>query len=81
MKVILMSMPDVAPLIIHETAIHMPSHGIACVGGNIDEQHDVYIVDLIRKRRQLRKYITKIQKNSTGPGRSLRHGMAVRYLH
>jgi len=60
MKVILMSMPDVAPLIIHESAIHMPSHGIACVGGNIDEQHEVYIVDLIRKRRQLRKYITKI---------------------
>ncbi len=53
-------MPDVAPLIIHESAIHMPSHGIACVGGNIDEQHEVYIVDLIRKRRQLRKYITKI---------------------
>jgi len=60
MKIILMSMPDVAPLIIHETAIHMPGHGIACVGGNIDEQHAVYIVDLIRKRRQLRKYITKI---------------------
>jgi len=60
MKVILMSMPDVAPLIIHETALHMPGHGIACVGGNIDEQHEVYVVDLIRKRRQLRKYITKI---------------------
>jgi len=60
MKVMLMSMPDVAPLIIHETAVHMPGHGIACVGGNIDEQHDVYTVDLIRKRRQLRKYITKI---------------------
>ena len=59
MKVILMSMPDVAPLIVHETAIHMPGHGIACVGGNIDEQHEVYIIDLIRKRRQLRKYITK----------------------
>lgn len=60
MKVILMSMPDVAPLIIHETAIHMPSHGIACVGGNIDERHEVYIVDLIRKRRSLKKYITRI---------------------
>jgi anaerobic magnesium-protoporphyrin IX monomethyl ester cyclase len=60
MKIILMSMPDVAPLIIHETAIHMPSHGIACVGGNIDAQHDVYIVDLIRKRRRLEKYIAKI---------------------
>ena len=60
MKVILMSMPDVAPLIIHETAIHMPSHGIACVGGNIDDRHEVYIVDLIRKRRSLKKYITRI---------------------
>jgi len=59
MKVILMSMPDVAPLIIHESAVHMPGHGIACVGGNIDEEHEVYIIDLIRKRRQLRKYITK----------------------
>lgn len=60
MKVILMSMPDVAPLVIHEAAIHLPGHGIACVGGNIDEQHEVYIVDLIRKRRQLKKYITRI---------------------
>lgn len=55
-----MSMPDVAPLVIHEAAIHLPGHGIACVGGNIDETHDVYIVDLIRKRRQLKKYITRI---------------------
>ena len=59
MKVILMSMPDVAPLIIHEAAVHMPGHGIACVGGNIDAEHEVYIIDLVRKRRQLRKYITK----------------------
>ena len=60
MKVILMSMPDVAPLVIHEAAIHMPNHGIACVGGNIDDAHDVYIIDLIRKRRQLKKYVTGI---------------------
>lgn len=60
MKVILMSMPDVAPMIIHDTAIHMPSHGIATVGGNIDERHEVYIVDLIRKRRGLKRYLTKI---------------------
>jgi len=60
MKVILMSMPDVAPLVIHESAIHLPGHGIACVGGNIDEGHEVYIVDLIRKRRRLKKYITGI---------------------
>jgi radical SAM superfamily enzyme YgiQ (UPF0313 family) len=60
MKIILMSMPDVTPLVIHESAVHMPSHGIASVGGNIDEEHDVYIIDLIRKRRQIRKYLTKV---------------------
>lgn len=55
-----MSMPDVAPLVVHEAAIHMPNHGIACVGGNIENVHDVYIVDLVRKRRQLKKYVTRI---------------------
>jgi len=60
MKIILMSMPDVAPVIMHESAFHMPNCGIASVGGNIDDGHDVYIIDLIRKRRQLKKYITKI---------------------
>jgi anaerobic magnesium-protoporphyrin IX monomethyl ester cyclase len=59
MRIVLISMPDVAPLIIHETAVHMPSHGIASVGGNIDGGHDVYIIDLIRKRNRLRKYLTK----------------------
>jgi radical SAM superfamily enzyme YgiQ (UPF0313 family) len=59
MKVVLISMPDVAPLIIHEMAVHMPGHGIACVGGNIDAQHDVYLIDLIRKRRRIRSYLTK----------------------
>lgn len=58
-KVVLMSMPDVAPLIIHETAIHMPSHGIACVAGNIDSEHEVYIIDLIRKRHNIHNYVTK----------------------
>jgi len=52
-------MPDVAPLVIHEAAVHMPGHGIASVGGNIDEGHDVYIIDLIRKRRRLKKFLTK----------------------
>ncbi|MFZ5569441.1 MAG: B12-binding domain-containing radical SAM protein [Thermodesulfobacteriota bacterium] len=60
MKVILMSMPDVAPMIIHHSAIHMPGHGIASVGGNIDDHHEVYIVDLIRERRKLRRYVTRI---------------------
>ena len=60
MNVILISMPDVVPIIIHETAVHMPNHGIACVGGNIDPEHEVYLVDLIRKRRSIKKYLTKI---------------------
>lgn len=59
MKVVLISMPDVAPLIIHEAAVHMPAHGIACVGGNIDSQHDVYLIDLIRQRRNIRNYLTR----------------------
>ena len=59
MKVVLISMPDVVPLIVHETAIHMPGHGIACVGGNIDDEHQVFLIDLIRKRRQIRRYLTR----------------------
>ena len=59
MKIILVSMPDAAPLIMHESAFHMPNGGIASVGGNIDEEHEVYIIDLIRKRGKLKKYLTK----------------------
>lgn len=59
MKIVLMSMPDVAPVIMHEAAFHMPNCGIASVGANIDEEHRVYIIDLIRKRSRLRKYLTK----------------------
>ena len=59
MKVVLISMPDVAPIIVHEAALHMPNLGIACVGGNIDPQHEVCIIDLIRKRRQTRAYLTR----------------------
>lgn len=57
MKIILMSMPDVAPLIMHESAFHMPNCGIASVGANIDEGHEIYIIDLIRKRNRLRSYL------------------------
>jgi len=53
-------MPDVVPIIIHETAVHMPNHGIATVGGNIDENHEVYLIDLIRKRRSIKKYLTRV---------------------
>jgi radical SAM superfamily enzyme YgiQ (UPF0313 family) len=59
MKIILISMPDVAPVIMHETAFHMPNCGIASVGANIDDGHKVFIIDLIRKRRRLRKYVAK----------------------
>jgi len=59
MKILLMSMPDVAPVIMHESAFHMPNCGIASIGANIDDGHDVHIVDLIRKRRGLRRYVTK----------------------
>jgi len=59
MKIILMSMPDVAPLIMHESAFHMPNCGIASVGANIDDGHEIYIIDLIRKRKHLRRYLTK----------------------
>ncbi len=59
MKVVLISMPDVVPIIIHETAFHLPNHGIASVGGNIDSEHDVHIIDLIRKRRSIKKYLVK----------------------
>ncbi len=59
MKVVLISMPDVVPIIIHEMAIHMPNHGIACVGGNIDEQHEVHLIDLVRKRRNIAGYLKK----------------------
>ena len=37
----------------------MPNLGIACVAGNIDSEHDVYVIDLVRKRRQVRKYLTR----------------------
>ncbi|MCX5830272.1 MAG: cobalamin-dependent protein, partial [Deltaproteobacteria bacterium] len=59
MKVVLISMPDVVPIIIHEMAIHMPNHGIACVGGNIDERHEVHLIDLVRKRSHVAAYLTK----------------------
>lgn len=52
-------MPDVAPLVIHQNAVHFPSLGIASIGGNIHERHEVRIIDLIRKRRAIRAYLTK----------------------
>lgn len=59
MKVVLISMPDVAPIIMHEAAFHMPNLGIASLGANLDDQHQVHLIDLIRKRRNLRQYLTR----------------------
>ena len=57
MKILLLSMPDVAPVIMHPSAIHMPNLGIASLGANIDEGHEVWIADLIRRRRRPGAYI------------------------
>jgi anaerobic magnesium-protoporphyrin IX monomethyl ester cyclase len=62
MKVALISMPDVIPIVIHEMALHMPNHGIACIGGNVDTGHEVYLIDLVRKRRSIAAYLTKTLK-------------------
>ncbi len=59
MKVVLLSMPDVIPILVHEMALHMPNHGIACIGGNLDEGHEVYLIDLVRKRSGIAAYLTK----------------------
>jgi len=60
MKVLLVSMPDVVPIIIHEAAFHLPNHGMASIAGNIDEEHQVYLVDLVRKRRAIKKYLSRV---------------------
>jgi anaerobic magnesium-protoporphyrin IX monomethyl ester cyclase len=59
MKVVLISMPDVAAVIMHEAAFHMPNLGIASLGANLDEDHEVFLIDLIRKRRSVRQYLER----------------------
>jgi radical SAM superfamily enzyme YgiQ (UPF0313 family) len=59
MKTLLLSMPDVAPVIMHESAFHMPNLGIASIGANIDAGHEIYIVDLVRNRRGLKKHLIR----------------------
>ena len=60
MRIVLCSMPDVAPVIMHESAFHMPNLGIASIGANLDEHHAVYVVDLVRRRRRVRRYLTGV---------------------
>ena len=63
MKILLVSMPDVAPVIMHASAFHMPNLGLARLAANIGDRHDVRIVDLIRKRRNVRKYLSRVLLN------------------
>jgi hypothetical protein len=62
MKVILISMPDVTRVLLHESALHMPILGVASVAANVNPRHDVYVIDLIRKRGRIRKYLSRIMK-------------------
>jgi anaerobic magnesium-protoporphyrin IX monomethyl ester cyclase len=63
MKIVLVSMPDVAPVIMHESAFHMPNLGLASLAANIDNGHDIRIIDLIRKRRNVRQYLSGVLLN------------------
>lgn len=62
MKVLFISMPDAVAIVMHEAAFHFSNHGIASVAGNIDPEHQVYLVDLIRKRRSIKKYLSRTMK-------------------
>jgi len=82
MKVVLMSMPDVAAVIMHEAAFHMPSLGIASLAANIDTGHDVYVIDLSRKRRNVRSYVAADPaQDQARPVGLFLHDLAVRHLH
>jgi radical SAM superfamily enzyme YgiQ (UPF0313 family) len=59
MKIVLIAMPDVAPVIMHESAFHLPNLGIASIGANIDAGHEVFLIDLIRKRASVRRYLSR----------------------
>lgn len=59
MKIVLISMPDITPILIHETAVHMPNLGIASIAANIEAPHEVLLIDLVRKRRRINRYLTK----------------------
>jgi radical SAM superfamily enzyme YgiQ (UPF0313 family) len=64
MKIILFSMPDVAPVIMHESAFHMPNLGIASLAANIDPGHEIALIDLIRKRRRVGRYLRRVLRRS-----------------
>ena len=55
-------MPDITPMIMHQDALHIPNLGIASVAANIDDEHQVFVGDLVRKRKSVRKFVTKTIK-------------------
>lgn len=59
MRVALISMPDVAAVMMHEAAFHLPNLGIASLGANLDEDHEAFLIDLVRKRRSVRQYLQR----------------------
>lgn len=60
MNILLMSMPDITPVVLHESAVHMPNLGIASIGANLDPGHQVRLVDLVRKRSAIKKYLKRL---------------------
>ena len=60
MKILLLSMPDIAPLLMHESAVHMAHLGIASIGANLDPGHEIFLADLVRKRRSVKKYLSNL---------------------
>lgn len=52
-------MPDTMPIIMHQSALHLPSMGIASIGSNIDERHKVFIADLLRKRLGIKRFVLR----------------------
>lgn len=63
MHVLLLSMPDITPVIIHEEAVHLPNLGIATIAANLDPEHEVRVADLVRKRRCLKKYLSRLLRD------------------
>ena len=60
MRIALVSMPDVAPVIMHESAFHMPNLGLASLAANVDDGHAVRIIDLIRSMAEAGKCVCAI---------------------
>jgi len=58
MKIVLFSMPDVAPYLFSRRW-RCPNLAIASLAGNLDERHTVYLADLITQRHRVRDAIVE----------------------